>query len=54
MFYSTATFCCHEEVIKILLSNGADKTIPNTDGETAIMLDSSPEIRDILQNYPER
>ena len=50
----SATFCCHEDVIRILLSHGADRSITNTDGETASMLDSSPEIRDILKNYPER
>ena len=50
----SATFCCHEDVIRILLSHGADRSKTNTDGETALMLDSSPEIRDILKNYPER
>lgn len=49
-----ATFCCHEEIIKILLSHGADKTITNCDGDTAVMLDSSPEIKDILENYTAR
>ena len=52
--YFTATFCCHEEIIKILLSHGADKTITNCDGETAVMLDSSPAVKNILESYTAR
>ena len=38
----------HVEVVQLLLENGADVNVRNNDGDTALMLTSNQEIRDLL------
>lgn len=43
----------HRDVVKILLSNGADVSLRNKNKDTALSLCSSPEVRHLLMNDAE-
>ena len=48
--------CEHPEVVRLLLKNGANSNIPDTDGQTVETLtsDTTEEIRQILSSFPNR
>jgi len=46
----SAVFCHHEDVVELLLSHGINTSILDCDGQAVTDLDTTPEIKQLLNN----
>jgi hypothetical protein len=51
-----AMVCEHPEVVRLLLMNGANTNIPDTDGQTvqSLIPETTAEIQQIISSFPNR